>query len=487
MSTVANEAAALDATAQAELVRSGEASPEELLEGAIERTEELNPQLNAVIHPLYEEARAAVAAGLPAGPFKGVPLLFKDIGPTLAGAPLHLGSRVLKEAGFIAPVESFLATRLKAAGFVIFGKTNVPEFGILPTTESKAWGAARNPYDLERTTGGSSGGAAAAVASGMVSIAHASDGGGSIRIPASHCGLVGLKPTRARVSQGPVIGDVMSGLTHDHVLTRTVRDTAAVLDVIHGYEPGDPYDAPAPARPYVDEVGADPGRLRIGLMTEPATQDEVDPIVIEGAEKTAKLLESLGHEIVPTDFNALRDLDLFETFLVRWGAGQAQLASLVATLTGRDVGEGDFEPLTWALIQKGRADSAGHYVEAVATHQVMSRMVAGTMAGAGLDAVISPTLGEPPPPLGTYDDSGAEPFAALLRAGRTACFVAGMNVTGQPAISLPMHQTAEGLPVGVQLISAFGREDVLIRLASQLEQAAPWTDRRPPLFAGNSA
>jgi amidase len=472
-----------DATAEAELIRSGEASPEDLLEAAIERTEALNPELNAVIHPLYDEARAEVAAGLPDGPFKGVPLLFKDIGPMIAGAPFHMGNVALKEAGFKGPVDSFIVNRLRAAGFVIFGKTNVPEFGILPTTESKAWGAAHNPWDTSRTPGGSSGGSAAAVASGMVSIAHANDGGGSIRVPASHCGLVGLKPTRARVSQGPAIGDVMSGLTHDLVLTHTVRDTAAVLDILAGFEPGDPYDAPPPARPYAEEVGTDPGNLRIGLLTDPPTAEDVDPIVVEGAEKTAKLLESLGHEIVPVDFNFVRDLNLVDTFIVRWAAGQAQLASLVSALTGREAGPRDFEPLTWALIEKGRSDSAGAYLEAVATHNVLSRMLAGATLENRLDAVLSPATGEPAPPLGTYDDSGPDPLAPLLRAAKTVTYLAGLNATGQPGISLPLHQTPEGLPFGVQLMADFGREDVLIRLAAQLESAAPWAERRAALTA----
>jgi amidase len=221
--------------------------------------------------------------------------------------------------------------------------------------------------------------------------------------------------------------------------------------------------------------------MKIGLMTEPPTDDDVDPVVIEGAEKAAKLLESLGHEVVPMDLNLLKDLDLVETFLVRWGAGQAQLASLVGTLTNREVGPEDFEPLTWAMIEKGRSDSAGAYVEAVATHQIMSRMIAGAMAGQGIDVVLSPTTGEAAPPLGTYDDAGSDPMAALTRAQKTACFVAGMNITGQPAISLPLHQTPEGLPVGVHLLAAFGHEDILIRLAAQLEQAAPWAERRPAL------
>jgi amidase len=481
------EVAALDATAQAELIRSGEVSPEEMLEGAIERTEELNGDLNAVIHPLYDEGRAAAAGDIPDGPFKGVPLLMKDIGSPVAGAPLHMGTRFLKEAGFVAPIDGFLTQKFRAAGFIIFGKTNVPEFGILPTTESQAYGPARNPWDTTRSTGGSSGGAGAAVASGMVPLAHANDGGGSIRVPASRNGLVGLKPTRARVSEGPAVGDVMSGLTHEGVVTRSVRDTAAVLDAIAGPMPGDPYAAPTPERPFLEEVGADPGKLRIGLMLEPPTDDEVDPEPIAAATQTAELLGSLGHEVFPFDLNALKALDLVETFLLRWACGQAALAATMEMLTGKTATAEDFEPLTWALIEKGRTHTAAEYLDAVGRHQAMSRMMAGTMMGAGCDVILSPTTGDLTPELGAFDDSGPDPLVAIMRAAKTCSFAGGMNATGAPAISLPMHWTDEGLPVGVMLTADNGREDLLIRLAAQLEGAQPWADRRPGVFAGTDA
>jgi amidase len=481
-----NDLAALDATAQAELIRSGEVSPEEMLEGAIERTEELNGDLNAVIHPLYDEGRAAAAADIPDGPFKGVPLLMKDIGSPVAGAPLHMGTRFLKEAGFVAPIDGFLTQKFRAAGFIIFGKTNVPEFGILPTTESQAYGPARNPWDTSLSTGGSSGGAGAAVASGMVPVAHANDGGGSIRVPASRNGLVGLKPTRARVSEGPAVGDVMSGLTHEGVVTRTVRDTAAVLDAIAGSMPGDPYAAPALPRPLIEEVGADPGKQRIGLMLEPPTDDVVDPEPLAAVQETAKLLESLGHEIVPFDLSALKELDLVTTFLTRWAAGQAALAATMEMLTGKTATAEDFEPLTWALIEKGRTHTAQEYLDAVGRHQVMSRMLAGTLA-ATCDVILSPTTGDTTPELGAFDDTGPDPLTAIMRAAKTAAFAGGANATGAPAISLPMYWTEEGLPVGVMLMADNGREDLLIRLAAQLESAQPWADRRPGVFAGADA
>src|SRR6266540_833210 len=256
---MSDDLAWLDATAQAELVRKGEASPAELVDAAIERIEAANGEINAVIHELYDEGREAAAGDLSDGPFKGVPFLLKDLGAAFAGQPLHMGMRFLKERDFRAPMDTYLAVRFREAGFVTIGKTNTPELGILPTTEPKAYGPSRNPWDVSRSTGGSSGGSAAAVASGMVPVAHANDGGGSIRIPASECGLVGLKPTRQRISEGPLIGDNMSGLTVELAVSRSVRDTAAILDAVEGPAPGDPYVAPPPERPYVDELGADPG------------------------------------------------------------------------------------------------------------------------------------------------------------------------------------------------------------------------------------
>src|SRR3954468_17361051 len=266
---MSDDLARLDATAQAELVRKGEVSPPELVDAAIEGIEASNGELNAVIHKLYDEGREAASGDLAEGPFRGVPFLLKHLGAAFAGQPLHMGMQYLKDADFRAPVDTYLAGRFRQAGFVTIGKTNTPELGILPTTEPKAYGPSRNPWDTTRSTGGSSGGSAAAVASGMVPVAHANDGGGAIRIPASECGLVGLKPTRQRISEGPVVGDNMSGLTVELVVSKSVRDTAAILDAISAPMPGEPYYAPAFARPLREEVGADPGRLRIGLLTEP--------------------------------------------------------------------------------------------------------------------------------------------------------------------------------------------------------------------------
>jgi amidase len=389
--------------------------------------------------------------------------------------------RYLKERDFRAPIDTFLAQRFRAAGLVTIGKTNAPELGILPTTEPRAYGATRNPWDLERTPGGSSGGSAAAVAAGMVPMAHANDGGGSIRIPASNCGLVGLKPSRQRISEGPLAGDLMSGLTAELVVSRSVRDTAAILEAVHGPAPGDPYVAPPPLRPYTEEVGADPGRLRIALWTETLIEQDADPEVLAAARAAARLLGECGHEVEEPDLSLLGSIDLIEPFLVRWAAGQAQALDQLGTVTGQAIGADDVEPLTWALAEIGRERSAGEYLTAVGQHQAMSRMFAGVHES-GFDLLLSPTMGEPPPPLGTFDDSGPDPLAAFQRAFLAGCFTAVFNATGQPAISLPLHWNEDGLPVGVQLVAPLGREDLLLRVASQLEQAAPWADRFAPAF-----
>lgn len=476
----------MDATAQAELVSSGQASPTELVDAAIERAERLNPELNAIIHPLYDEARNAAAGKLPDGPFKGVPFALKDLGAALAGQPMHLGMEALKRADFRAPVDSYLGTRFRDAGFVTIGKTNCPELGILPTTEPDAYGATHNPWDLDRTPGGSSGGAAAAVASGILPIAHANDGGGSIRIPAACCGLVGLKPTRQRISEGPLIGDVMSGLTVELVVARSVRDVAAVLDEVQGPAPGDPYVAPPPLRPYRDELNAGAGKMRVGLMTDALGADiEIAHEVVEAARAAAELIGNLGHE-VDTDVPMISQggpFDPIETFMTRWYAGQTATLDQLGMVLGRALGPDDVEPLTWAMAEEGRKRHSGQYLSAVGIHQGIARMLEGWFAS-GHDLLLTPTLGELPPPLGTFDDSGENPLRAIERAQPMGVFTAVFNATGNPAISLPLAWSEEGLPIGIQLVAPFGREDLLIRIAAQLEQAQPWADRRPPHWAG---
>jgi amidase len=481
--------ARLDATAQAELVRSGEVSPAELVGSAIDRAERLNPELNAIIHPLYEEGAQAAAGEIPDGPFRGVPFLFKDLGAGLAGQPLHMGVKALKEADFRLPVDTFLGQRFRDAGLVTIGKTNTPELGILPTTEPDAYGPTPNPWDLGRTPGGSSGGSAAAVAAGIVPIAHANDGGGSIRIPASCCGLVGLKPSRGRTSLGPLVGDTMSGLTVELVVSRSVRDVAMALEATHGPAPGDPYVAPPPLRPYTEELGADPGSLRIAVVTEAigVPHVEIDPAVVTATRDVATMLEGLGHRL-DDDPQALADdsFDLIETFLTRWYAGPTESLDQFAALLGRELGPDDVEPLTWAMAQEGKRRHSGTYLAAVTRHQAIGRRL-GMWFEAGHDLLLTPTLGELPPPLGSFDDSGPDPLSTIHRGETMACFTALFNATGNPAISLPLAWSDEGLPIGVQLVAPLGREDVLLRVAAQLEQARPWTDRFPGTFVVPSA
>jgi amidase len=477
---VTEDLARLDATAQAELVRIGEVSPEELTQAAIERAERLNPDLNAIIHPLYEQGLEESRGELPDGPFRGVPFLFKDLGAGLAGQPMHMGMMGLKEADFRLPVDTFLGARFREAGFVTIGKTNTPELGIVPTTEPAAYGPTHNPWDVGRSPGGSSGGSAAAVAAGIVPIAHANDGGGSIRIPASCCGLVGLKPSRGRTSLGPLVGDTMSGLTVEHVVSRSVRDVALALDATHGPAPGDPYVAPAPLRPYMVELGADPGSLRITVVTEPIGVSHIaaDPAVVAATREAATMLEGLGHQVDDDVPQLDPSFDLIETFLTRWYAGQTEIIDQFGVLLGRELGPDDVEPLTWAMAEEGRRRHSGQYLGAVSQHQAIARML-GIWFHQGHDLLLTPTMGEVPPPLGSFASDPEDPLKAIHRGEQTAAFTALINATGQPAISLPLGWSEEGLPIGVHLIAPLGREDVLLRVASQLERAHPWADRFP--------
>ena len=473
----------LDATAQAELVRAGEASPVELVEAAIDRIEALNPELNAVIHPLFEKGVEAARGELPDGPFRGVPLLLKDLMAHSAGDPMHEGMKHLRDVGWIEDEDTELVRRFRAAGFVILGKTNTPELGILPTTEPEAHGPTLNPWDTGRSPGGSSGGSAAAVAAGMVPLAHANDGGGSIRIPAAACGLVGLKPSRGRVSQGPEFGDIMTGLVNEHVVTRSVRDCAAVLDAIHGPAPGDPYVAPTPERPFLEELGAAPGRLRIGLMTAaPGGQFEVDPECVAGAEAGARLLESLGHAVEPSHPDALDDPTYVERFLQRWTTGVAWNLDYWSRRTGKDVGPEGTEASTRALAEMGRSFSGAEYLAALEYQQLAARRAAEWWEG-GYDLLLTPTMGERPTPLGAFEPEPDNPASPIMRAVPPAGFTAFWNSSGQPAISLPLHWSGDGLPIGVQLVAAYGREDLLLLVAAQLEQAQPWSGRRPAAVA----
>ncbi|MGH8983590.1 MAG: amidase [Acidimicrobiia bacterium] len=480
---MSDDVAWLDATAQAELVRKGDVTPTELLESAGTRIEKLDPELNAVIHPLFEKAAGAAAArDLPDGPFRGVPFLVKDGVCHTAGDPFHQGMQVLKDVGWTEPEDTELARRYRAAGFVICGKTNLPELAMSVTTEPLAYGPTRNPWDTTRSPGGSSGGSAAAVASGMVPVAHGNDMGGSIRFPSSMCGLVGLKPTRARTTLAPDYGEYWGPLTHEHVLTRSVRDTAGVLDATCGPAPGDPYTAPPPARPYVDEVGADPGRLRIGYRTLRTDGEEAHPDCVAAVAATAVLLESLGHHVAPAALDELERPELGAGFALLMGTVVARELDRWSDRLGRRVGPDELEPLNAAFVELGAGATAPQYMAALEGLQTWSRGVAGWWAAGG-DVLVTPTSPGPPVRLGELRGDTPEPFAVLARMGTLTTFTAPFDVTGQPAMSLPMYWNVDGLPIGVQLVAAYGREDVLIRLAVQLELARPWADRRPRLSA----
>jgi amidase len=462
------DVAFLDAVAQAELVRQKEVKPIELVEAAIARIEQLNPALNAVVTPMYELARTAAVQKLPAGPFGGVPFLLKDLLASFAGVRMTLGSKLLQ--GFVPDHDSELVARYKRAGLIIVGKTNTPEFGILPTTEPLLFGPCRNPWNTDHTTGGSSGGSAAAVAAGMVPMAHGNDGGGSIRIPASCCGVFGLKPTRARNPLGPDFGDLMSGLVAEHALTRSVRDSAALLDATAGPDVGDPYWAPPPGRPFLQEVGVDPGRLKIAFTTQAAADVTVHADCLQAVEDTAKLCTELGHDVEEKNLPLDAEM-LFNAFSVLWSAGTASTLKILGAAREQ------VEPLTWALGEMSEKYSAADYILALQTLQSVSRQVARFFEN--YDVLLTPTLAEPPLPLGSFDSPPNNPLHGFYRSAMFACFTPVCNMTGQPGMSVPLFWNAANLPVGSHFIGRFGDEATLFRLAAQLEAARPWAGRRP--------
>ncbi|MFM7616882.1 MAG: amidase [Actinomycetes bacterium] len=466
----------LDATAQAELVRTGAASPSELVEAALARLDEVNPALNAVIHDLRDRARVEAAAGGADGPFRGVPFVVKDLDGTLGGAPFHQGNRLLKAIGHTAERDSTLIARLRGAGLVAIGKTNTPEFGLQPTTEPEAYGPTHNPWDLARGPGGSSGGSGAAVAARVVPIGHAGDGGGSIRIPASANGLVGLKPCRGRISLGPDEGEPWNGFVARGVLTRSVRDTAAILDAVHGAVPGDPSAAPGRHGSYVDAAATDPAPLRIGLLTSaPAGMAATMPACVAAAEAAAHTLEGLGHHVEVAAPAAL-DEGLISNFITVLATNVAVDLEELAAIAGRPVTADDVEAITWTYNEMGRAMTGVRVQQALReVHAWTRRMLAWWE---DFDILLTPTLAEVPPMLGDLarpDDPGT----AVGRATPFVAYCAPFNVTGQPAISVPTAMSPEGLPVGVQAVAGAWREDRCLAIAGQLERAMPWADRRP--------
>lgn len=488
-----------DGLGLAELVRKREVSPSELVEEAISLIEKLNPQLNAVIYKMYELAREAGDGDLPNGPFRGVPFLMKDILMAYAGVPLANGSRFFKN--FIPDHDSELVRRFKAAGIIVLGKTNTPEFGLVPITEPKLFGPTNNPWDLSRTPGGSSGGSAAAVAARIVPLAHASDGGGSIRIPASCCGVFGLKPTRGRTPIGPDFGEAWRGLTCDHVLTRSVRDSAAMLDATAGPDIGAPYYAVSPARPFLEEVDTDPGKLRIAFTSEPFLSDTVHKDCVKGLQATVRLCRDLGHELV----EATPRIDgkaFAKAFLTVVCVETRATIEEGEVLLNRKASLKDFEPSTWALGLLGKRCRATEFSRSLNLIQLAARQIGQFFTK--YDVLLTPTLAMPPVPTGELQPDRLRVVAMKLlgsiNAGGLINALSGIdtlsqhvfefmpytplfNVTGQPAMSVPLYWNDEGLPIGMQFVGRYGDEATLFRLAGQLEKAKPWAERIPPICA----
>ncbi len=457
----------LDAVGQAEAVRTGEVSPRELAEAAIARIETHDGEINAVVHRRFERALAEIDALPPDAPFRGVPTLLKDLGWSMAGEPYRAGSRALD--GVEVAQDGYGVAKLRRAGFVVLGRTNTSEFGTAIATEPRAFGPTRNPYDTGYSPGGSSGGSAAAVAAGMV--ATATGGDGSIRIPASMCGLVGLKPSRGRISYGPFVGEAWAGFSVAGMLCRTVRDSAATLDVIAGTMPGDPYGAPAWPRTLAEEVGADPERLRIGFLSEhPSGMVPPDPELTAAVTGAARLLETLGHDVEAGGPAALAEEDFVLHFGTVVAAHVAADLEDIGRWRGKPVELDELEPRNQILGATGRGLSAVEYVASRDWIDGFRRRMAAWWES--YDLLLTPSLAVAPFPLGWLPADDVS--MARGRAGRAVAFSSPVNATGQPAISLPLHRTATGLPVGVQLVAAVGREDLLIRIASQIEAAHPF-------------
>lgn len=460
----------------ATLVRTGQISSAELVTAALERIEALQPSINAFTHIDAEGALAAaeaVTADDPR-PFAGVPIAIKDTAP-VAGMPYTMASDIFGD--FVAGHDAFAARRIREAGFVIVGKTSMSEFGILPVSEPRRFGPVRNPWDIGRTPGGSSGGAGAAVASGMLPLAHGADGGGSIRIPASCCGLVGLKPTRGRVSRGPDLGDDF--LVQDGVVTRTVADTASMLDILGGYEVGDTTWAPPPPEPFASAAARDPGKLRIGYTTTAPIEAPLDPECERATLDAARLLEDLGHDVDEVTAPWGQEQDLLRIFTIIFGTPVAMAIYFGGLVTGRDPAPQLLEPLSWTFWEGIRERNALDYLLARSQLSGISRGIIALWQS--YDVVLTPGLAGRPVPIGEIDACSDDPREDFRRSGRFTPYTAIFNVTGQPAISVPLYHGDDGLPTAIQLAGRPADEATLLALAAQLEGARPWADRRPEL------
>lgn len=475
------EYATCDGLGLAELVARKQVSPQELVTTALQAVEKLNPKLNAVLQTLPKQAEAEIAAGLPSGPFTGVPFLIKELVLHAKGVRCEMGSKLAR--GFVPSADTELMARFRRAGLVLVGTTQTPEIGYNPTTETVLFGPVHNPWDLSRSAGGSSGGAGAAVAAGIVPLAHASDGGGSIRIPASCNGLVGLKPSRDRIPSGPDYGDLLCGLACEFVVTRSVRDAAALLDLVAGPDVGAPGHPVPPARPYHEQPTIPPGRLRIAWTTTPASGEKIDPACEKAVHDTVQLLQDLGHTVMED-----RPRYDWETFLqqvhILWTAYTAFAVDAVARNLGRKPGPDNLEAVTLACYEDGKRYTAVDLLKSMDYGNLLSRQVGALFQN--VDVLVTPTIARPPAPLGELNQNrqGMTAMEWTRQVFTYVPFTPLFNSTGQPAISLPLHWTASGLPIGVQCVGRFGDEATLLRLAAQLEHARPWTGRRPPVHVG---
>jgi amidase len=464
-----------DAISLAELIAKRQISAEEVLEAAMARAEQINPVINAIVHKQYDQARKAIAAGLPEGPLKGVPYLIKDLGFFESGEPATLGSRLFKD--FIADHETTYVTRCKKAGLVFMGRSSSPEFGLNPNTEPRLYGSCHNPWNLEYSAGGSSGGAAASVSAGILPVAHATDGGGSIRIPAAQCGLFGLKPSRGRVSMAPDAGEGWGGLSAGHVVSRSVRDSALMLDCTAGLEPGDPYTAPMPELPFLEAVARPPRQLRIALMLKDHRGAKLHPECLEAVQRAAKLCTSVGHIVEEAD----PDLDMVALRPMNARISAANIARSCHMRwkgLGREPNADDVEAVTWAVYQRGLMVSGIEYIEAIAAAHAAGRKMAAFLTT--YDVILSTTLAGPPAKLGYFDQNG-DVDTFVERVTEYLSVTPLHNATGTPAMSVPLHWTADGLPVGVHFACRYGEEVTLLALAAELETAQPWFDRVPAL------
>jgi Asp-tRNA(Asn)/Glu-tRNA(Gln) amidotransferase A subunit family amidase len=464
-----------DALGLADLVRRREVTPDELLDAALARQTARNPVINAVVMPLEDHARKTIVAGLPAGPFSGVPYLMKDLTASLAGIRMTRGSRFFEDSPPPAADSEHVA-RLKRAGLVIFGRTNTCELGLSLTCEPQLHGATKNPWDPTRISGGSSGGAAAATAARIVPMAHATDGFGSIRAPAACCGLVGLKPTRGRNTMAPFLGEGLGGLAAEHAVTLSVRDCAALLDATAGPGAGDPYAAPPPARPYLSEVGADPGRLRIAFTRRSPNGTKVGADSLGQLEHTARLCADLGHDVEETDPVVDGDT-IVPTFLTLIAANTA--VNMGSHPSGKTPRADEFERVTWAMYERGQRVSGPDYVRATQAAHRLGRQMAAFYAN--YDVLLTPGLAAPAVKLGWIDMMLEDAAEYWRRVFTFSPFTVWFNLTGQPAMMLPLGMSEAGLPLATQLVARFGDEPTLFRLAAQLESARPWFDRKPRL------